>query len=86
MVIFDEASQVKQADAIPPIMRASQVIVAGDKKQLPPTDFFSSAADDEDDETQTTWLSKPAASPYHAPAGPSTRSSTRSAQCWQTRP
>ena len=50
VVIFDEASQVKQADAIPPIMRASQVIVAGDKKQLPPTDFFSSAADDEDDE------------------------------------
>ncbi len=50
VVIFDEASQVKQADAIPPIMRAGQVVVAGDKKQLPPTDFFSSAADDEDDE------------------------------------
>jgi very-short-patch-repair endonuclease len=50
VVIFDEASQVKQADAIPPIMRASQVIVAGDKKQLPPTDFFSSAADEEDEE------------------------------------
>jgi very-short-patch-repair endonuclease len=50
VVIFDEASQVKQADAIPSIMRAGQVVVAGDKKQLPPTDFFSSAADDEDDE------------------------------------
>jgi hypothetical protein len=50
VVIFDEASQVKQADAIPPIIRARQVVVAGDKRQLPPTDFFSSAADDEDDE------------------------------------
>ena len=52
VVIFDEASQVKQADAIPPIMRARQVIVAGDKKQLPPTDFFSSVADDEDEESK----------------------------------
>jgi very-short-patch-repair endonuclease len=50
VVIFDEASQVKQADAVPSIIRASQVVVAGDKKQLPPTDFFSSAADDEDAE------------------------------------
>jgi very-short-patch-repair endonuclease len=50
VVIFDEASQVKQADAIPSIMRASQVVTAGDRKQLPPTDFFSSAADDEGDE------------------------------------
>ena len=40
VVIFDEASQVKQADAVPSIMRASQAIVAGDKKQLPPTDIL----------------------------------------------
>ena len=45
VVIFDEASQVKQADAIPPIIRAGQVVVAGDKKQLPPTDFFSSVSE-----------------------------------------
>jgi very-short-patch-repair endonuclease len=54
VVIFDEASQVKQADAVPSIIRAAQVVVAGDKKQLPPTDFFSSAADDDEDAADET--------------------------------
>jgi very-short-patch-repair endonuclease len=54
VVIFDEASQVKQADAVPSIIRAAQVVVAGDKKQLPPTDFFSSAADDDQDAEDDT--------------------------------
>jgi hypothetical protein len=40
VVIFDEASQVTPADAISSIMRAHQVIVAGDDRQLPPTSFF----------------------------------------------
>src|SRR5262249_8897682 len=40
VVIFDEASQVTPADAVPSIMRAHQVIVAGDDRQLPPTNFF----------------------------------------------
>ncbi|HEX6471701.1 MAG TPA: AAA domain-containing protein [Streptosporangiaceae bacterium] len=40
VVIFDEASQIIPADAIPSIMRAHQVVVAGDDHQLPPTNFF----------------------------------------------
>ena len=48
VVVFDEASQVTPADAVPAIMRANQVVVAGDEHQLPPTTFFT-AADDADD-------------------------------------
>ncbi len=54
LVIFDEASQVVPADAIGSIIRAHQVVVAGDDRQLPPTSFFrqSDAGDcgDDDDE------------------------------------
>jgi very-short-patch-repair endonuclease len=46
-VIFDEASQVLPEDAIPAIMRAQGLVVAGDKWQLPPTTFFAAADDDE---------------------------------------
>lgn len=46
VVIFDEASQVPTADAVPAIMRAGRVVVAGDPRQLPPTSFFASANDD----------------------------------------
>jgi very-short-patch-repair endonuclease len=52
VVIFDEASQVKQADAIPAIMRARQVVVAGDLKQLPPTDFFAGTEDEDDEDDE----------------------------------
>ena len=41
MVIFDEASQIFPQDAIGAIIRAKQVIIAGDTKQLPPTNFFA---------------------------------------------
>jgi very-short-patch-repair endonuclease/Mrp family chromosome partitioning ATPase len=44
VVIFDEASQVRPAEAIPAIARGRQLVVAGDEKQLPPTDFFSGPA------------------------------------------
>ena len=47
VVIFDEASQVTPADAVPSIMRAHQVIVAGDDRQLPPTNFFRQVGDGE---------------------------------------
>jgi len=50
LVIFDEASQVKPADAIPAIFRGKQLIVAGDSRQLPPTEFFSKTLDDPDEE------------------------------------
>ena len=40
LVIFDEASQIFVEDALASIVRAKQVIIAGDSKQLPPCDFF----------------------------------------------
>lgn len=49
VVIFDEASQVKPADAIPALMRGRQVIVAGDSRQLPPTEFFSKVLEDDEE-------------------------------------
>jgi very-short-patch-repair endonuclease len=50
VVIFDEASQIVPADAIPSIIRAHQVVVAGDDHQLPPTSFFRSSSFEEEDE------------------------------------
>jgi very-short-patch-repair endonuclease len=52
LVIFDEASQVKPADALGAIVRGKQAVVVGDSKQLPPTSFFESmiAQDDETEE------------------------------------
>lgn len=66
VVIFDEASQIPPADAIPAMARGSQLVVAGDEKQLPPTAFFTSETPDEledleDDEEQT-----PSAGPLKA--------------------
>ena len=40
LVIFDEASQLPTPEAIPSILRAKQVVVAGDSNQLPPSSFF----------------------------------------------
>ena len=52
LVIFDEASQVKVADAIGPILRGKQVVVVGDTKQMPPTDFFSKSVELDDEEAE----------------------------------
>jgi len=52
LVIFDEASQIPPEDGIGSILRGSQVVIAGDDKQLPPTSFFQSevmTAEDEED-------------------------------------
>lgn len=49
VVIFDEASQIRTEDAISSMMRAKQVIVVGDEKQLPPT-FAYVKLDDDDEE------------------------------------
>jgi very-short-patch-repair endonuclease len=46
VVIFDEASQIIPADAIPSIMRGHQIVVAGDDRQLPPTNFFRQVSDE----------------------------------------
>lgn len=50
VVIFDEASQVLPEDALPAIERARQVIVVGDRLQLPPTTFFQGGLGDDDDQ------------------------------------
>lgn len=49
VVIFDEASQVRPAEAIPSIARGRRLVVAGDEKQLPPTSFFAGGDLDSDD-------------------------------------
>jgi len=43
LVVFDEASQLPTPEAVPSILRAKQVVVAGDEKQLPPTSFFDAS-------------------------------------------
>ncbi|MCK5848655.1 MAG: DUF3320 domain-containing protein [Caldisericia bacterium] len=48
MVIFDEASQVRTEDAVGAIMRGKQIIVCGDKNQLPPTSFFMVSTSDQE--------------------------------------
>ena len=40
LVLFDEASQVRPADALGALLRGGQVGVIGDSQQLPPTSFF----------------------------------------------
>lgn len=52
IVVFDEASQIRVADAIGAMGRAKSVVVVGDSKQMPPTSFAdaSAAVDDTEDE------------------------------------
>ncbi len=56
VVVFDEASQCRLEEALPVLLRAKRVVIAGDPKQLPPTRFFESAVaqstDDADLETE----------------------------------
>lgn len=53
LVIFDEASQIRVLDGLLSMSFGKQVIIVGDKKQLPPTDFFASFANpDAEGETQ----------------------------------
>ena len=78
VVIFDEASQIVPADAIPSIMRGHQIVVAGDDRQLPPTNFFRQFGDAGDEDEKTTRTS--------SRSGPaSSRCSTRFARCCRPR-
>lgn len=52
VLIFDEASQLRTEDVVPSIIRSDQVIVIGDRKQLPPTSFFSTGESDDDSEDE----------------------------------
>jgi len=50
VVVFDEASQCRLEEALPVLLRAERVVIAGDPKQLPPSRFFESAVAASDDE------------------------------------
>ncbi len=52
VVVFDEASQIRVADAIGAIGRGQSVVVVGDSKQMPPTSFAESALDTDPDEEE----------------------------------
>ncbi|MCH7974788.1 MAG: GreA/GreB family elongation factor [Bacteroidetes bacterium] len=53
IVMFDEASQLKLEDNLPALLKAKQIIIAGDEHQMPPSNYFSKifdgTIDDEDD-------------------------------------
>ncbi|WP_123788606.1 DUF3320 domain-containing protein [Phytoactinopolyspora halophila] len=51
LVVFDEASQIRVADAIGAIGRAKSVVVVGDSKQMPPTSFAEPSTPGDDDES-----------------------------------
>lgn len=60
VVVFDEASQLPTAEAIPSILRAQRVVVAGDANQLPPTSFFEAALmTEEEPEEEDTGAQEP---------------------------
>jgi len=44
LVVFDEASQIRVLDGLLSMSFGKQVIIVGDKNQLPPTDFFAGFA------------------------------------------
>ncbi len=52
IVIFDEASQCKLEKAVPSLIRAKKIIVAGDEKQLPPSTFFISRNEEDFEEIE----------------------------------
>jgi hypothetical protein len=52
IVVFDEASQIRVADAVGAMGRAKSVVVVGDSKQMPPSSFGdSNAVDDDEDQS-----------------------------------
>jgi len=52
LLVIDEASQVRPEDALGAIARAGQLVIVGDKKQLPPSSFFNRLLADEQDERE----------------------------------
>lgn len=50
VIVFDEASQIRVADAIGAMGRGQAVVVVGDNKQMPPTSSFMGGSSDSDDD------------------------------------
>lgn len=53
LLVIDEASQMRPADALGAIARCNQLVVVGDSKQLAPSSFFDRAINDEEDDDET---------------------------------
>ncbi|WP_080572846.1 DUF3320 domain-containing protein [Sphingobium yanoikuyae] len=53
LLVIDEASQVRPEDALGAIARSRQIVVVGDKKQLPPSSFFDRLLADGDGEADS---------------------------------
>jgi superfamily I DNA and/or RNA helicase len=49
LLVIDGASQLRPEDALGLVARCRQIVVVGDKKQLPPTSFFDRMIADEAD-------------------------------------
>jgi hypothetical protein len=49
LLVIDEASQVRPEDALGAVARAKQIVVVGDKQQLPPSSFFDRLLSDDED-------------------------------------
>ncbi|MGY1884077.1 DUF4011 domain-containing protein [Blastococcus sp. SYSU DS0753] len=52
LVVFDEASQIRVADAIGALGRARAAVVVGDSKQMPPTSFLEPTTTASDDSVE----------------------------------
>jgi len=52
VLVIDEASQMKPEDALGGLLRANQIVVVGDPKQLPPTDFFNRSVEVANDDEE----------------------------------
>lgn len=50
LVVMDEASQIRPADALGAFARANRVVVVGDSNQLPPSTFFDRINENYDDD------------------------------------
>jgi very-short-patch-repair endonuclease len=50
LVIMDEASQLRPEDALGSVARGEQLVVVGDRMQLPPTSFFDRMGDEQMEE------------------------------------
>lgn len=53
IVVFDEASQIRVADAVGAMGRGRSVVVVGDSKQMPPTAFADAGTSIDDDAEST---------------------------------
>jgi very-short-patch-repair endonuclease len=49
LLVIDEASQMRPADALGALARCKQCIIVGDKNQLPPTNFFDKMLEEDND-------------------------------------